>query len=635
LLVNCITVISSFIEKGKRPEIYELTDNEVPILRVTLQETDLKNIKYEVIHHENSFKHYIQKKYSKQLISLLNSLNEINFNDIYPGYNLNKLLPQLKINKKGFVGIKNSEILEGYKLMEDDFEKFDFSNDEILNRQLLEYNHQFNITHILYVFNNIFRHETDLQLSICSHIGSIFKPIEKYDILYAKKFKTKKSFMIVELNGKKKEFKKLTFKLGGRSSNDFGKPCFNIKIRGKDNLYGLIDFKLRPGARDATYLRSKLACDIHNRLGLPSISANYVSLYINNEYMGLYILMDAIKLSWISTIFNDEETLFLYKCDELKYGLTAKSSDGCTNENENVNDHTEWLNFLTKIDRAQSLKEVENIMDIDLFLKEIALEYLFGSWDHFPSSDHNFYFYKGKNDKWKYLIYDFDAEFGQDLINCTISYSSQNNDTKFNHNILFARGENENYDYSTFSFADWIKTNKSHIINILILDNPTRFTEILKEIVVNVFNPDILFPHIDKLKEFIKPYVELDKTMDENGNYPGQWVKSVGIYSLAQWDANSEFTTIHNFLLNTDAYGLKYWILAKYKYLCNVLNLECNKYYMENYDFTINDVYNEYIKPSNDITYSDNNNKELYSNKTLMCHVNENICWLEDLYNIY
>ena len=154
-----------------------------------------------MIHHENSFKHYIQKKYSKQLISLLNSLNEINFNDIYPGYNLNKLLPQLKINKKGFVGIKNSEILEGYKLMEDDFEKFDFSNDEILNRQLLEYNHQFNITHILYVFNNIFRHETDLQLSICSHIGSIFKPIEKYDILYAKKFKTKKSFMIVELNG--------------------------------------------------------------------------------------------------------------------------------------------------------------------------------------------------------------------------------------------------------------------------------------------------------------------------------------------------------------------------------------------------------------------------------------------------
>jgi len=86
--------------------------------------------------------------------------------------------------------------------------------------------------------------------------------------------------MIVELNNKSKEFNKINFSLGGSSSRTFAKQGFNIKIRGKDDLYGRNQFRLRPDSREATYLRSKLVCDMHNRLGLPSISAYYATLYI-------------------------------------------------------------------------------------------------------------------------------------------------------------------------------------------------------------------------------------------------------------------------------------------------------------------------------------------------------------------
>ena len=55
---------------------------------------------------------------------------------------------------------------------------------------------------------------------------------------------------------------------------------YNLKIRGKKDLYGRTQFKLRSDAHDATYLRSKLACDIHNRLSLDSGSASlYYFIY--------------------------------------------------------------------------------------------------------------------------------------------------------------------------------------------------------------------------------------------------------------------------------------------------------------------------------------------------------------------
>jgi len=104
----------------------------------------------------------------------------------------------------------------------------------------------------------------------------------------------------------KKEFNNVTFDLGGSSSRIYGRQGFNIKIKDKKkDLYGRTQFRLRPYPRKATYLREKLSCDMLNRMGAVSISANYATLYVNGKYFGFYILMDAPKLSWIEQIFGE------------------------------------------------------------------------------------------------------------------------------------------------------------------------------------------------------------------------------------------------------------------------------------------------------------------------------------------
>ena len=455
-------------------------------------------------------------------------------------------------------------------------------------------------------------------------------------------------------NSERKEFSKLTLKLGGRSSRSYGKPCYNIKIRNKDDLYGRTQFKIRSGSRDATFLRNKLACDIHNALGIPSISANYITLYINEDYLGFYIIMDAIKLSWVEFLYNDKNSTFLYKCDDVHNGISKKTAvKGCTNENENFTDKKDWEEFLTSIDEAESANNLEDILDIDQYLTEIALEYLFGSWDHYPVHSHNFYFYKANSvdKKWKYLIYDFDGEFGQDINSHFISqiefpssksffisnstlYSSllrrtdsslneteinQNNKTIASNNIeeLFIDHEDKKYEFAAYSFTEWYN-GQDHLIKILILNHPTRFVDTLKKIITKVFNPTILFPHIDEIKKFITPYVKKEKYPDENGKYPGNLDKSLEIYSLEQWDANSEFTAIADPIGRYKSYGIKYWILVKYRYLCQILSLECDSKYMdENFEYPINiNVDYDTIFSNNDNDNEDNDFDNDFDNDT-------------------
>jgi hypothetical protein len=386
-------------------------------------------------------------------------------------------------------------------------------------------------------------------------------------------WKTKNATLSVTVGGVKKDFDKVTFSIGGSSSRMYARQAFNLKIRGKDDLFGRKQFRIRSEAREATYLRSKLVCDIQNRLGMTSISANYMSLYVNNEYWGFYVFMDSPKPTWAELEYGDKDSTHVMKCKSGGATLTVRdSATQCVNENDEVTDNTEWRNFLDTLDRAQSINDVKNIFDVDQFINNMIYEYLCGSWDHFLNTGHNFVVYKKPQQfggKWTMIEYDFDGDFGQDV--CAVE---------------FAGSIKQDKDYPSWSFADW--TSKSrHILDVCIKKDQTRFKQLLEKFVAEAFNPGLLFPRIDELKDFIRPYVQKDKT-PVNGRKPGMLnTKATADYTMAQWEANSEFTNI-GVSSSSSAYGLKFWILLRYRKVCNDYKLQCDPEYMNiNYYYDV------------------------------------------------
>jgi len=584
IVVNFVSAVTTFIKEGQRPELFELTDNEVPNFKLTLPEEEFINFKNSanmgtVINNKINI---IQRLYPT-IRGFVEFLSNFHFSDVFPGYNFAEIFPELNIDEEGYANIDTEEIMKELDITKEGLLALDFT-DKTVHGDILEKakaliykrSPKYNLTRITDTLDTLERAEKYKDSSENNNMNQIVEDTSDDDVEI---FKTKNGTMLVEINGEELSFKKVTFSIGGYSGRHYSKLGFNFKIRGDDELFGRTQFRLRSDAREATRLRSKLVCDIQNRLGLPSISANFANLYINDEYMGVYVLMDAYKLSWVEYEYGEENTTSLYQCKTTKNYLTADySTEHCRNKNDDVTDKSEWVDFLNTLDEAKSAEDIEDIFDVDLFLKQIALEYLLGSWDHFLDYGHNYYLYRPPGDKWKYLTYDFDAEFGQDIELANVGYVVEDVPE------LMLK---TNTDYINYSFEDWAK--KTHLIEILILNDPSRFNNHLKDIVNDVFNPAILYSHIDELKSLIRPYIEQDKTPDNDGNYPGRLNKEVGDYSLEEWDANSEFTTIES-TDNYRAFGLKFWILAKYRYVCTYYNMDCDPVYMDkNYQYEVNE----------------------------------------------
>jgi len=574
ITVNIVSALTTFINEGQRPKLFELTDNEFPNFRVTLPEEEFIHFKEKAnIGNVINNKINITENLYLQIRGFVEFLSHFHYTDVFPGYNFTEIFPELNINEEGYANIEVDEVMNELNVTKEGLLSLDFTDKtvkgNILDKvQALIYKKspKYNLTKIIDTLDNLEKAEKykDSNNSVNQYIVNSDNDVDD------EIFKTKNGSMIVDINGEKLTFDEITFSIGGYSGRHYGKLGFNFKIRGDDELFGRTQFRFRSDAREPTFLRSKLVCDIQNRLGFPSISANYANLYINDEFMGFYVLMDIYKLSWVKYEYNDENTTSLYQCKTLGNFLTTDfSANHCENKNDDITENDEWLDFLNTLNKAQSAEDIEDIFDIDLFLKQIALEYLLGSWDHFLNYGHNYYLYKPPNDKWKYLTYDFDADFGQDIelpyIGLVIEDVPE----------LMLK---TNTNYINYSFKDW--TRKTHLIEILILNDPSRFNSHLKSIVNDVFNPATLFPHIDEVKSFIKPYVQQDKTPDKDGKYPGRLNKKVNDYSITQWDANSEFTTIKS-TDNYRSFGLKYWILAKYRYVCTYYKMDCDPTYMD------------------------------------------------------
>jgi len=369
----------------------------------------------------------------------------------------------------------------------------------------------------------------------------------------------------------------VTLSLGGVSTRYFQKPGFNIKIRGGDNLYGRSQLKFRSENTEPTVLRTKLVTDIRNNLGLSTISANYATVYVNNDFLGFFVLRDAFKPSWIESEFGEKDTKTLYKCENSSFLTMNYSSMTCINENEKIEDKTELIEFLTALDKAQSASDIEDIFEVDQFLTDMTLEYLFGAWDHILYTGQNYYIYKQPNGKWKYLPYDHDYDFGinMDRVGFTYIFPDMPERTK---KVL-------NRDYTSVSYSDWIEHH--HLTDILIFKDPSRFEKILKDVVVKVFNPATLYPHIDELKKFIKPYIQKE-LIDDKDKIVIYNPKGLRSFTYEEWDANSEFTNIRTQMYY--AYGLKYWILGKYRYMCKTYqDIKCDSTYLdEKYQYPIN-----------------------------------------------
>ena len=201
---------------------------------------------------------------------------------------------------------------------------------------------------------------------------------------------------------------------------------FNDLEKGR-TLFGLTKLKLNNNAMDPSQMREALAYHIFRAGGVPAGRTAFARVFITipgkyaKAYTGLYTIVEQVDERFLKTRFGAKEGMLL-KPDRM-IGLPYPGNDWAAYTNQaqpkgtvSANDQTRFIEFVKCLNLANSTDfpaAVADYVEVDEFLRFLALECLLSNLDSPLMTGHNYYLYlHPKTRKFTWIPWDLNEAFG-------------------------------------------------------------------------------------------------------------------------------------------------------------------------------------------------------------------------------
>jgi spore coat protein H len=214
-------------------------------------------------------------------------------------------------------------------------------------------------------------------------------------------------------------------RLRGNTSRYAEKKSFKIDFRefGGKKFFNYKKINLKANVNDPSLIREALTLEQYRLLGVPAARTHHAKLYINEEYMGVYLDVEQVDDVFLSMRFGHSEG-FLYKCS---WGANLSNTTQVADEalfeseiNKSLDTRAELSHFVQVLNEASDeefVTEIEKVFEVDRFLRQLAVEALSGHWDGYSYNQNNFYlYYNGQSGKVEFFPYDVDNTWGIDWV---------------------------------------------------------------------------------------------------------------------------------------------------------------------------------------------------------------------------
>lgn len=201
--------------------------------------------------------------------------------------------------------------------------------------------------------------------------------------------------------------KKLPLKI---SFNEFSKNTYD----------GLKKLNLNTNTNDPSFLHEKLSYKLMETMGQPAPRCAYCKLYVNNEYRGLYMLVENLDKTFLKRNYGgsgNDGNLYRSLTSNLDWHENDKEKykaefDLKTNEKEdNWERLIHFINIINNGSKEKIQGELENIFDVENFLKIVAIEKMVVAWDNYSYSGRNFSLYERNDGRLVWLPWDYNESF--------------------------------------------------------------------------------------------------------------------------------------------------------------------------------------------------------------------------------
>ncbi len=187
---------------------------------------------------------------------------------------------------------------------------------------------------------------------------------------------------------------------------DFDEFEDDFPVINNQRFYGFKQLNLSNNDSDGSFMREKLASDLFREFGVAAPRTAFYAVYLDrgngSEFIGLYTLVEEVDDSVPDSQFPDNDGN-LYKPD----GDAASFASGTWDEeemdlktNEDEADYSDAKAFYDLLhsssrtsDPIQWKTDLENMFNVDTFLKYLAVNNVIQNWDTYGVMTHNYFLY--------------------------------------------------------------------------------------------------------------------------------------------------------------------------------------------------------------------------------------------------
>ncbi|MEM6326231.1 MAG: CotH kinase family protein [Bacteroidota bacterium] len=297
------------------------------------------------------------------------------------------------------------------------------------------------------------------------------------------------------------------FRLRGNTSRAAAKKSFKVSFntyRPGRQWEGLDKLNLNGEHNDPSIIRSNLSWHVVREARVPGSRAGFARLLINDADFGVYANIEHVDEEFLEAHFRDASgTLFkcLFPADLDDLGSNPQTYRDLAPFGRPVyelvqgdGDHSDLVPLIEALNRPplSALPDaIEEHLDVNGYLRALAVDVLIGNWDGYAYNQNNFYLYLDPEiGRFRYLPFDLDNTLGIDFLG---------------------------RDWGTRNVYDWPRGTATgdpprplakRLLQVP--DYRDRFTFYLRRTMEETFTSGDLTPRIDALRALIEDAAEAD-----------------------------------------------------------------------------------------------------------------------------
>ena len=181
-------------------------------------------------------------------------------------------------------------------------------------------------------------------------------------------------------------------------------------------FHGLTKLSLNNSVQDRSLIREKLCRELFAAVGVPTQRADYARVILNQRPLGLYVLLEGANKHFLRQHFEKADGV-LYDggyAQDINQKLTVTSGD----KHADRADIRRLIAATRLNDTAKRFTELTRIIDMDRFIRMMAMEALIAHWDGYSQVHNNYRIYHDpKTDRLVFIPHGLDLAWWSREIN--------------------------------------------------------------------------------------------------------------------------------------------------------------------------------------------------------------------------